>query len=143
MESDNEFQESGEEHNVELTKEFINNEDCHICTMLELLTLMKADEQKGIKDNEIVKVTKEYLNTFNRYNLSSSPNITEIPYKIKRDLNLNSKNKFSKLEVAQLMDLAPTTSEEAFRLIPSLKKKFKAEEMDEYLVIINREIVNN
>ena len=62
MESDNEFQESGEEHNVELTKEFINNEDCHICTMLELLTLMKADEQKGIKDNEIVKVTKEYLN---------------------------------------------------------------------------------
>ena len=141
MESDNEFQESGEETNVELTKEFINNKECHICTMLELLTLMKADDQKGIKDNDIVKVTKEYLNTFNRYNLSSGSNITEIPYKIRQALD---KNKiFSAVESAQLMDLAPTTAEEAFLLIPSLKKKLKAEEMEEYLAIINREIVNN
>ena len=121
MESDNEFQESGEETNVELTKEFINNKECHICTMLELLTLMKADDQKGIKDNDIVKVTKEYLNTFNRYNLSSSLKLEDIPCEIIKELN--NRNIFSELEIVQLIDLAPTTSEEAFCLIPSLKKK--------------------
>ena len=141
MESDNEFQEAGEENNIELTKEFTNNKDCHICAMVELLALFKADEQKGIKENDILKVTKEYLNTFNRYGLSSSQIITDVPYRMRKALE--SSKKFTNLEIAQLMDLAPTTPEEAFHLIPSLKKKLKAEEMNEYLSIINREIVNN
>ena len=98
-------------------------------------------EEKGTKDieNGVVKSTKDYLNEFNRYGVSQTS--SDIPVKIKNYLKAG--NKFTELEMTLLMDLAPTTPEEAFYLIPSLKTKLTEDEMNEYLSKLNKEIINN
>ena len=47
------------------------------------------------------------------------------------------------MELALLIDLAPSNAEEAFALIPSLKHKLKAEQLNEYLYKLNNEIKTN
>ena len=142
MEDDIEMQENVEENNVELTEDFIKKikgKECQICTIIELLSFFQIDEKKGRKesDNEIVKITKEYLKEFNKYGLTQD--YTAIAANVRKALD--SGKKFSKLEEALLIDLAPSTADEAFSLIPSLKKKLKAEEMEEYLAKLNKEII--
>ena len=146
MEEDPDFQEEDKDVNLELTKEFkdeIRKGTCEICPMVDVLSLFKSDEQKGIRDIEhnIVKETKEYLNTFNRYGVSTT-NPTEVPFRLRKILDYDEK-KFSASELVLLLDLSPTTVEEAFSLIPSLKTKLKAEEMADYLDKLNKEVVNN
>ena len=73
MEDDIEMQENVEENNVELTEDFIKKikgKECQICTIIELLSFFQIDEQKGRKesDNEIVKITKEYLKYLSKNN---------------------------------------------------------------------------
>ena len=144
MSQDEEMQENESENNIELTKEFktkLAHNECQYCTMVQILALLKNDEQKGTKDieNGVVKSTKDYLNEFNRYGVSQTS--SDIPVKIKNYLKAG--NKFTELEMTLLMDLAPTTPEEAFYLIPSLKTKLTEDEMNEYLSKLNKEIINN
>ena len=88
-----------------------------------------------------MRQTKEYLLAFNRYGVSTT-NSSNIPFKLRKVLDYDKKI-FSLSELALLLDLAPSNAEEAFSLIPSLKKKLKAEEMTDYLDKLNKEIINN
>ena len=146
MEEDPDFQEEDKDTNIELTKEFkdkIKNGKCEVCSIVDVLSFFKNDEQKGIKDfeNDTVRQTKEYLLAFNRYGVSTT-NSSNIPFKLRKVLDYDKKI-FSLSELALLLDLAPSNAEEAFSLIPSLKKKLKAEEMTDYLDKLNKEIINN
>ena len=146
IEEDADFQEEGEDNGIQLTDEFkedLREEKCECCAMIDILCFFKNDEKKGIKDyeNDVVKQTKEYLNTFNRYGINTT-NSTEIPFRLRKILDYQ-KGVFSQVELSLLLDLAPTTAEEAFSLIPSLKKKFKAEEMNDYLQKLDNEIFHN
>ena len=128
IEEDADFQEEGEDNGIQLTDEFkedLREEKCECCAMIDVLCFFKNDEKKGIKDyeNDVVKQTKEYLNTFNRYGINTT-NSTEIPFRLRKILDYQ-KGVFSQVELSLLLDLAPTTAEEAFSLIPSLKKKIQ------------------
>ena len=145
-EEDADFQEEGEDNGIQLTDEFkedLREEKCECCAMIDVLCFFKNDEIKGIKDyeNDVVKQTKEYLNTFNRYGINTT-NSTEIPFRLRKILDYQ-KGLFSQVELSLLLDLAPSNAEEAFSLIPSLKKKFKAEEMNDYLQKLDNEIFHN
>ena len=145
-EEEEDFQEEGEDNGIQLTDEFkedLREEKCECCAMIDVLCFFKNDEKKGIKDyeNDVVKQTNEYLNTFNRYGINTT-NSTEIPFRLRKILDYQ-KGVFSQVELSLLLDLAPTTAEEAFSLIPSLKKKFKAEEMNDYLQKLDNEIFHN
>ena len=144
IEEDADFQEEGEDNGIQLTDEFkedLREEKCECCAMIDVLCFFKNDEKKGIKDyeNDVVKQTKEYLNTFNRYGINTT-NSTEIPFRLRKILDYQ-KGVFSQVELSLLLDLALFRS--AFSLIPSLKKKFKAEEMNDYLQKLDNEIFHN
>ena len=141
MESDNESQDKNQ-NCIELTKEFINNR-CQPCSIIELISLFKNDEKNGLKsfnDNFVVRTTKEYLNFFNKYGVCE--NVANKAYNIRR-IFISKDDKFSSLEQTLLVDLVPSNAEEAFSLIPSLKKKnnLTRQEMEKYLDDLNKEIV--
>ena len=143
MEDDYEMQDNEEDADLQLTEDFkkkIKEGKCLFCTQVELLSLLKNDEQKGKKDydNDIFKSTKEYLEEFNKYGIDQNP--VEKAYKIRKIFDTNDEPKCTPLEEVLLIDLAPSSAEEAFALIPSLKKKFKAEELNEYLDKLNKKM---
>ena len=145
IEEDADFQDDGEDNTIKLTDEFkkdLMEERCECCAMVDVLSFFKNDEKKGLKDfeNDTVKQTKEYLNAFNRYGVNPS-NASEIPFTLRKILDIK-KGIFSQIELSLLLDLSPTTAEEAFNLIPSLKKKLKAEEMNEYLIKLDKKNKN-
>ena len=141
MESDNESQDKNQ-NSIVLTKEFINNR-CQPCSIIELISLFKNDEKNGLKlfnENIVVRATKEYLNLFNKYGVCE--NVANKAYNIRR-IFISKDDKFSSLEQTLLVDLVPSNAEEAFSLIPSLKKKnnLTRQEMEKYLDDLNKEIV--
>ena len=91
---------------------------------------------------ETTSPPKEYLYTFNRYGVNKGENQANITFRLRTLLDYKKKV-FTDLELALLLDLAPTIAEEAFSLIPSLKHKLKAEQMNEYLNKLNSEIKTN
>ena len=148
MELDDDEQLVGQENTIKLTKAFeekIQKGECKCCPIVEALAFQKSDEQKNIKniDNSIWKLTKEYLETFNKYGMNLN-NWKEVAYKVtqplkEKDENGRDKTIFTDIEAALLIDLAPQEAEEAFYLIPSLRTKLKAEEMNEYLKKLQKE----
>ena len=141
MESDNESQDKTQDC-IELTKEFTNNR-CQPCSIIELISLFKNDEKNGLKpfnDNFVVRTTKDYLNNFNKYGVCE--NVANKAYNIRR-IFISKDDIFSSLEQTLIVDLVPSNGEEAFSLIPSLKKKnnLTPQEMEKYLEDLNKEIV--
>ena len=141
MESDNESQDKNQ-NCIVLTKEFINNR-CQPCSIIELISLFKNDEKNGLKlfnENIVVRATKEYLNLFNKYGVCE--NVANKAYNIRR-IFISKDDQFTSLEQTLLIDLVPSNVEEAFSLIPSLKKKnnLTLQEMEKYLEDLNKEIV--
>ena len=142
MESDNESQGQENQNCIELTKEFKKGR-CQPCSIIELISLFKNDENKSLKllnDNFVVKATKEYLNMFNKYGICE--NVTNKAYNIRR-IFISKDDKFTSLEQTLIVDLVPSNVGEAFNLIPSLKKKnnLSLQEMEKYLEELNKEIV--
>ena len=138
MESDNESQDKNQ-NCIVLTKEFINNR-CQPCSIIELISLFKNDEKNGLKlfnENIVVRATKEYLNLFNKYGVCE--NVANKAYNIRR-IFISKDDQFTSLEQTLLIDLVPSNVEEAFSLIPSLKKKNNVtlQEMEKYLEDLNK-----
>ena len=126
---------------IEFIPEFKNNKNCQPCSMIELISLFKNDEKNNVKtfnDNNVVKATKDYVYAFNKYGISE--NITQIAYSTRR---LFADEEFTTIEQTFLVDLVPSTVEEAFALIPSLKSKVSPEKMQELLDKLNNEIIIN
>ena len=141
MESDNEGQDQENENYIELTKEFAEGR-AQPCSIIELISLFKNDEKSGVKpldDIPVVKATKEYIYLFNKYGINE--NVANKAYNIRRIFTTED-NKFDSYETTSLVDLVPTTVDEAFSLIPTLKKKEITEgEMKIYLDAINKETI--
>ena len=119
------------ENAIELTKEFINQQPCSI---IELVSLFKNDEKTGLKpldDNQIVKQTKEYLNIFNKYGIPE--NVANKAYNIRR-IFVTGEEKQTPIEQTLLVDLVPSKADEAYSLIPTLKKSsLSREELEQSL----------
>ena len=146
MAEENEREDNDEENKIEFTKEIkdkLDNRQGYVCTMIEALSFFKQEEMEGKKeiDNDIIKETKEYLINFNKYGLSQNdgPDRAQHIFKI---FGTEEKSIFTNLEKALIIDLAPANTEEAFTLIPSLKKNIKEEDLREYLDNLNKEILN-
>ena len=147
MESDDENQQMYESNEIEMPSEFkakIESKEINICTMVELISLFrncdkneKNEKRNPDYENEVVKMTRDYLDKFNKYGISQ--NREDIPFHLRR--LLQSKKVFTKLEEALIIDIAPANAEEAFSLIPSLKSKIKSDEMNEILNELNKEII--
>ena len=123
---------------IELTPEFENNKNCQPCSIIELISLFKNDEKNNVKtfdDTNVVKATKDYVNAFNKYGISD--NITQKAYNTRRLFT----EEFTPIEQTFLVDLVPSTVDEAFSLIPSLKTKVTAEKMQELLEKLHTEVV--
>ncbi len=141
MESDNEGQDQENENYIELTKEFAEGR-AQPCSIIELISLFKNDEKSGVKpldDIPVVKATKEYIYLFNKYGINE--NVANKAYNIRRIFTTED-NKFDSYETTSLVDLVPTTVDEAFSLIPTLKKKEITEgEMKIFLDALNKETI--
>ena len=155
MESDDDDQLAGQENTVKLTKAFeekFQKKECICCPIVRALAFQKSSEKNNIKNmdnlnNSNWKVTKEYLESFNKYGVNQN-NWQEVSYKVTQALKEKDENdkdisKFTDIEAALLIDLAPEEVEEAFYLIPSLREKLKAEEMKEYLRKLKKEMKEN
>ena len=151
MEIDDDDQLNENENSIKLTKEFqdkMAKKDCRCLCMVEVLALLKSDEQKKIKniDNINIKVTKDYLESFNKFGINQN-NWKEVAYKVKDSVKTNDNDgdnkKITDLEETLLIDLTPQRPEEAFCLIPSLSKKLRTEDMKEYLGKLNKEMKKN
>ena len=130
---------------IQLTKEF-DNPNAQPCSIIELISLIKNDEKKGVKpfdDNSVTKLTKEYLTMFNKYGMSE--NIATKAFNIRRIFMSTEEDKFTGIESTALVDLAPSKAEEAFNLIPTLKKKsnLTADELQGYVDSLNKEVQFN
>ena len=149
-----EEEEHTNENHIQMSKEFldkIRDQHCLCCSMLQTLFCLKGDENKKMQniDNSIVDSTKEYLESFNKYGLNQS-NREEVYKSVYKILPLYDEKKkgnpengiFTNLEQTLLIDLAPSTADEAFHLIPSLEKKLDSDKMNEYLKKLNKEIKN-
>ena len=142
IESDKEMQEEEEFQNgIKLTPEFLSKQS-QPCSIIELISLFKNDEKNGLKpfdDNPIVKATYDYLLKFNKYGISES--VANKAYTARRIFQ-TKEEQFTSLEQTSLVDLAPSTADEAFHLIPSLqnKKDLSNEEMQNLLDLLNKEI---
>ena len=131
--------EQDEENFIELTDEFKSGR-CQTCSIIELISLFKNDEKNGLRtfeDNSIVKATKDYVKTFNKYGFSES--IANKAYNTRR-IFVTKDEKFTAIEQTFLVDLAPSNAQEAFALIPSLKGKFTDEELQVFLDELNKEL---
>ena len=143
MSSDNEGQDQENDNYIELTKEFEGGR-AQPCSIIELISLFKNDEKSGVKpldDIPVDKATKEYILLFNKYGISE--NVANKAYNIRR-IFTSGDNKFNSYEATSLIDLVPTKAEEAFSLIPTLKKKenLNQGEMQKYLDKLNKEAIN-
>ncbi len=142
------FQDDDVNVNVELPKEImdkIKEKKCQICSMPEALSLIegiKGEKKNQNYEEDVAKAAKEYLYTFNKYGVKNGDKPSDIAFRLRKILDYNEKV-FSDLELALLIDLAPSNAEEAFALIPSLKHKLKAEQLNEYLYKLNNEIKTN
>ena len=141
-ESDKEMQDEEEiQTGIKLTPEFISHQ-VQPCSIIELISLFKNDEKNGLKpfdDNPVVKATKDYLIKFNKYGISES--IANKAYTTRRIFR-TKEDQFNALEQTSLVDLAPSTVDEAFHLIPTLKNRedLSNEEMQNLLDTLNKEI---
>ena len=141
--SDNEMQEEEIEQGISLTEEF-KKDNVQPCSIIELISLFKNDEKNGVKlfdDIPAVKLTKDYLNTFNRYGVSEK--IANKAYNI-RKIFVGPDELFDNVEQTALVDLAPSTAEEAYCLIPTLKtkKNLTPEHLQSLLDLLNKECQN-
>ena len=146
MESEEGFDHMDEDNTIEFPPELsskLASEKCETCSMAELLAIFenkRNNEKKNLDyENEVVKMTKEHLDKFNRYNINQ--NRIEIALILKKIFKKDNDEKFTNVEQTLLIDLAPGNAEEAFSLIPSLKSKFKSEEINEILNELNKNII--
>ena len=130
-------------NSIILTEEFKHN--CQAITFLEFLSLFKGDKD-NLEENPVVKDTKDYVETFNRYgkmdNLSTKAcKVRKIFSDVYKENEDGEKEElFDGIEQTLLIDLAPSTADEAFKLIPTLIGKIKAEELQEKLDILDGEL---
>ena len=141
MESDD-GQEQENEKYPDLTPEFDNNR-VQPCSILELISLFKNDEKSEIKpldDIPVVKATKDYIYLFNKYGVNE--NVTNKAFNIRRIFTTKD-NKINSYETTSLVDLAPSDPDEAFSLIPSLKKKdnLTRDELKQFLDELDKEVI--
>ena len=130
-------QENEKIEGIQLTEEFQNDKHCQPCTIVELISLFKNDEKNNPNfDNPIIKDTREYLYTFNKYGISE--NITTKAYNSRKLFDVKD---ITPEEQTLLVDLAPSKYQEAFSLIPTLKDKISPEKMQELLDKLNIEVV--
>ena len=140
--SDKDMQDEEEiQTGIKLTPEFISHQ-VQPCSIIELISLFKNDEKNGLKpfdDNPVVKATKDYLIKFNKYGISES--IANKAYTTRRIFR-TKEDQFNALEQTSLVDLVPSTADEAFHLIPTLKNRedLSNEEMQNLLDTLNKEI---
>lgn len=115
-----------------LDKEFINAETC---SLFELYAIFKGSQKTDDQDlNPILSKTKQYAQHFNKYGFPETSDKTSTKAIELRKILNPSRNKFSTVEKAQLLDLLPLKAEEAFCLIPSIRDKVESEEdMQHYL----------
>ena len=83
--------------------------------------------------NPILGQTKAYIERFNKYGVPDSNEKLSTKAYYLRNLLWKPERKLSSFEEAQLIDLLPTSAEEAFSLIPSLKNKLDSTELQNYL----------
>ena len=141
-ESENEMQEKEFEAGIQLTKEFTKKKaNVQPCSIIELISLFKNDEKNGAKlfdDIPAVKLTKDYLNTFNKYGVSEK--LASKAYNLRR-IFVSPEDIFTSVEQTALVDLAPSKAEEAYSLIPTLrnKKNLTPEALQSLLDTLNKE----
>ena len=144
MEEEDDFHQTEENNNIKIPQEFLKKMDksCGTCSIAEALSIIEDKDNKDKKnfdyENEIVKMTKEHLDKFNRYGLDIQTT-KENSFLLRK--YIHDKNIFTSAEQTLLMDLAPGNAEEAFSLIPSLKTKLKSDEMNDILNEINKRII--
>ena len=121
-----------ETNSFKLDKEF---EKCESCTNFQLFAILKGKDSllNESEINPILGQTKAYIERFNKYGVPDSNEKLSTKAYYLRNLLWKPERKLSSFEEAQLVDLLPTSAEEAFSLIPSLKNKLDSTELQNYL----------
>ncbi len=121
-----------ETNSFKLDKEF---EKCESCTNFQLFAILKGKDSllNESEINPILGQTKAYIERFNKYGVPDSNEKLSTKAYYLRNLLWKPERKLSSFEEAQLIDLLPTSAEEAFSLIPSLKNKLDSTELQNYL----------
>ena len=121
-----------ETNSFKLDKEF---EKCESCTNFQLFAILKGKDSllNESEINPILGQTKAYIERFNKYGVPVSNEKLSTKAYYLRNLLCKAERKLSSFEEAQLIDLLPTSAEEAFSLIPSLKNKLDSTELQNYL----------
>ena len=121
-----------ETNSFKLDKEF---EKCESCTNFQLFAILKGKDSllNESEINPILGQTKAYIERFNKYGVPDSNEKLSTKAFYLRNLLWKPERKLSSFEEAQLIDLLPTSAEEAFSLIPSLKNKLDSTELQNYL----------
>ena len=121
-----------ETNTFKLDKEF---EKCESCTNFQLFAILKGKDSllNESEINPILGQTKAYIERFNKYGVPDSNEKLSTKAYYLRNLLWKPERKLSSFEEAQLIDLLPTSAEEAFSLIPSLKNKLDSTELQNYL----------
>ena len=121
-----------ETNSFKLDKEF---EKCESCTNFQLFAILKGKDSllNESEINQTLGQTKAYIERFNKYGVPDSNEKLSTKAYYLRNLLWKPERKLSSFEEAQLIDLLPTSAEEAFSLIPSLKNKLDSTELQNYL----------
>ena len=121
-----------ETNTFKLDKEF---EKCESCTNFQLFAILKGKDSllNESEINPILGQTKAYIERFNKYGVPDSKDKLSTKAYDLRTLLWKPEKKLCSFEEAQLIDLLPTSAEEAFSLIPSLKNKLDSTELQNYL----------
>jgi DNA-directed RNA polymerase II subunit RPB4 len=121
-----------ETNSFKLDKEF---EKCESCTNFQLFAILKGKDSllNESEINPILGQTKAYIERFNKYGVPDSNEKLSTKAYYLRNLLWKPERKLSSFEEAQLIDLLPTSADEAFSLIPSLRNKLDSNELQNYL----------
>ena len=115
-----------------LDKEF---EKCESCTNFQLFAILKGKESllNESEINQTLGQTKAYIERFNKYGVPDSNEKLSTKAYYLRAVLWKPEKKLCSFEEAQLIDLLPTSADEAFSLIPSLRNKLDSNELQNYL----------
>lgn len=93
--------------------------------VINALMAKRRNERKNVNETEVLHKTIDYLDAFARFKQKENVEAVE--------RLLSARPELTKFERAALGSLCPETSEEAKRLIPSLKDKFNDLDLDDLL----------
>ena len=122
------------DNSFKLDKEF---ENAQSISLIELIALLKHMESEwgGLnqENTPVFTQTRQYAERFNKYGFSETSGDTSTKAMNVRAVLGNSRVGFSEIERTHLLDLLPQKADEAFKLIPSLRRKLTEDAMQNYL----------